>query len=87
LTQSEIADNPAAPDGRSRRGWNHAITPGERGSIYALALAGLSKAEIARRLGRGRKTVAAVPTDEEFEQVALIAKDRLRQHPTDFADD
>lgn len=72
---------------RNPRGRGTPATLGEKAGVMALALAGLSKAEIARRLRRNRKTIDRLLDEEEYEKLKDAAEDVLRRHIPDFAQD
>ena len=72
---------------RKRSGRGSAVTPAERVAIQGLSISGLSNAEIARRHGRSRKTIARVLSSEEFRLARELARSALMQGVVEFAAD
>lgn len=72
---------------RKRPGRGSAVTPAERVAIQGLSISGLSNAEIARRQGRSRKTIARVLSSEEFRLARDMARSALMQGAVEFVAD
>jgi hypothetical protein len=87
-----MPDNRTKPSSTDRtrrypRGRGSALSLADRAVIQGLSLAGLSGAEISRRLGRSQRTVGKVLSSDEYKHAKDLARSVLAQHATDFADD
>jgi hypothetical protein len=82
----QTTGNESYPD-RKRPGRGSAVTPIERVAIQGLSMSGLSNAEIARRRGRSRKTIARVLSSEEFKAARDMARSVLMDGAVELAAD
>ena len=82
------AGSPTRPRvSRRRPGRGSQMSMAEKSAVQGLALAGLSKSEIARQTGRTREAVRKVLNSEEFDQARQIARSALAENAAQFSED